>query len=53
MNIEYTFLLSKLYLRQGKSIFSNINPIYGLKYLQTTIQAMPTYEYFNQHNYDR
>jgi hypothetical protein len=32
-NAEFSFLLGKLYLRNGNAALVNINPIYGLQYL--------------------
>lgn len=49
---ELSFLLGKLYLRNGNAGLININPIYGLQYLQSIVQSIPTYDYTNYYGYD-
>ncbi len=49
---ELSFLLGKLYLRNGNTVFGTIDPKYGLIYLQSQVQSIPVYDYTNSFGYD-
>jgi hypothetical protein len=45
-------LLGKLYLRNGNAALAGIDPRYGVQYLQSSVQSIPTYDYTNYYGYD-
>ena len=51
-NNQLNFLLGKLYLRNGNAALAGIDPRYGLQYLQSQVQSIPTYDYTNYYGYD-